>query len=153
MSGITRWAPPTWIFFHTYAAKINKNFFEQNRDQCLRVIKMICECLPCPECTKHAIRFMTRVNSNTVRTKEDLIDMLYAFHNEVNIRTYKKPATREILNTYKNYRMDVAYINFMNGYPAKYGSLMSGMISTLGKRKSIAKAIEKWMKQHWVYFQ
>ena len=45
MSGIKKWGTPTWTFFHTYAAKINKNFFEQNRAQCLRVIQMICECL------------------------------------------------------------------------------------------------------------
>ena len=131
MSGITRWAPPTWIFFHTFAAKINKTFFEQNRAQCLEIIKMICSCLPCPECTKHAIQFMKRVNMHTVRTKEELINMLYIFHNQVNIRTYKKPAPREILKTYNSYRIDVAYINFINGYPAKYGSIMSGL-STLG---------------------
>ena len=76
MSGIRRWAPPTWIFFHTFAAKINKTFFEQNRAQCLEIIKMICSCLPCPESTKHAIQFMKRVNMHTVRTKEELINML-----------------------------------------------------------------------------
>ena len=33
MSGLYRkWAPPTWIFFHTFAAKINKQFFEANRE-------------------------------------------------------------------------------------------------------------------------
>ena len=153
MSGIRRWAPPTWIFFHTFASKINKSFFEQNRTACLEIIKLICGCLPCPDCTKHAIHFMKRVNANTVRTKEDLIDMLYSFHNQVNIRTYKTPAPREILKTYEKYRMDVAYINFMNGYPVRYGSIMSGMISTLGKRKGIAKAVQKWMQQHWAYFQ
>ena len=153
MSGIKKWANPTWVFFHTYAAKINKPFFEQNRSQCLRIIQMICECLPCPECTKHAIHFMKRVNVNTVKTKEDLINMLFVFHNEVNIRTRKSPAGREILSTYDNYRMDIAYINFMNGYPVKYGGIMSGKISTLGKRKSTAKAVQNWMKQHWRYFQ
>ena len=30
MSGITRWGPPTWIFFHTFAAKINKTFFPED---------------------------------------------------------------------------------------------------------------------------
>jgi len=153
MSGITRWATPTWIFFHTFAAKINTTFFEQNRAQCLQIIKMICECLPCPDCTIHATRFMKRVNTNNVKTKNDLIDMLFAFHNEVNIRTYKTPATRDILKTYESYRIDVAYINFMHGYPAKYGSIMSGRISTLGKRKGIARSVQKWMQQHWRFFQ
>ncbi len=49
--------------------------------------------------------------------------------------------------------MDIAYINFINGYPVKYGSIMSGRISTLGKRRAIAKSVKNWMKQHWQYFQ
>jgi len=152
MSGIARWSNPTWIFFHTFAAKINTTFFEQNRAQCLQILKMICGCLPCPDCTIHATRFMSRVEKN-VKTKDDLIDMLFAFHNKVNIRTYKVPATRDILKTYETSRMDVAYINFIHGYPAKYGSIMSGRISTLGKRKGIAKSVQKWMQQHWQFFQ
>ena len=54
---------------------------------------------------------------------------------------------------YNNYRIDIALVNFISGYSSKYGSIMSGMISTLGKRKSIAKGIQNWMKSNWQYFQ
>ena len=83
MSGLYRWAHPTWIFFHTFAAKVNKQFFEANRDQCLSIIKMTCGCLPCPECTGHATAFMKTVNGNNVKTKEDLINMLFTFHSYI----------------------------------------------------------------------
>lgn len=153
MSGLYRWAPPTWIFFHTFAAKINKDFFEQNQAQCLAIIKMICSCLPCGECTEHAKQFMARVNENTVKTKEDLIKMLFVFHNSVNIRTRKKKMEKSILTIYDNYRIDIVYINFLNGYSAKYGQLMGGMISTLGNRRSIAKTVANWMQKYWNFFQ
>ena len=153
MSGLYRWAPPTWIFFHTFAAKVNKQFFEANRDQCLSIIKMACSCLPCPECTRHATHFLATVNGNTIKTKEDLIEMLFVFHNSVNRRLGKSQFTKASLIMYNNYRIDVALVNFINGYSSKYGSIMSGIISTLGKRQSIAKAIQGWMQNNWRYFQ
>lgn len=153
MSGLYRWAPPTWIFFHTFAAKVNKQFFEANREQCLSIIKMSCYCLPCPECTRHAAHFLTRVNQNTVKTKEDLILMLFDFHNSVNRRLGKAQFTKESLVMYNNYRIDIALVNFISGYSSKYGSIMSGIISTLGKRQSIARAIQTWMKNNWNNFQ
>jgi len=153
MSGLYRWAPPTWIFFHTFAAKVNKQFFEANRDQCLSIIKMTCSSLPCPECTGHATTFMNTVNGNNVKTKEDLINMLFTFHNTVNRRVGKAQFTKESLVMYNSYRIDVALVNFIKGYSAKYGSIMSGIISTLGKRRSTAKAILNWMQTNWKYFQ
>ena len=153
MSGLYRWAPPTWIFFHTFAAKVNKQFFEANRDQCLSIIKMACGCLPCPECTRHATHFLATVNGNTIKTKEDLINMLFVFHNSVNSRLGKTQFTKASLVMYNNHRIDIAFVNFINGYSAKYGSIMSGIISTLGKRRAIAKAIQTWMQKNWRYFQ
>ena len=153
MSGLSRWAPPTWIFFHTFAAKINKEFFELHRDQCLSIIKMSCHCLPCPECTRHAIHYLARVNSNTIKTKEDLIEMLLDFHNAVNRRLGKAQFSKESVGMYKNFRIDLALVNFINGFSGKYGSIMSGMISTLGKRRGIATSINQWMKKHWHFFQ
>jgi hypothetical protein len=153
MSGLYRWAPPTWIFFHTFAAKVNKQFFEANRNQCLSIIKMACSCLPCPECTRHASHFLATANETTIKTKEELIEMLFVFHNTVNRRLGKSQFTKSSLVMYDSYRIDIAFINFINGYSSKYGSIMSGMISTLGKRKSIAKGIQRWMQSNWDYFQ
>ena len=80
MSGIQKWAPQTWNFFHTFAAKISDTFYQQNKEQCLQIIKLTCQSLPCPECTKHAIQFMNTVNSKNVKNKEELIEMLYTLY-------------------------------------------------------------------------
>jgi hypothetical protein len=153
MSGVSKWAPQTWVFLHTFAAKINKNFFEANREQCLSIITMICRCLPCPECTRHAAHYLSRVNGNTVKTKEEFILMLSNFHNSVNARTGKQQFPKESVIRYNSFRFDIALVNFIAGYSAKYGSIMSGRISTLGKRKSIAKSVNAWLKAHWRHFQ
>jgi hypothetical protein len=114
---------------------------------------MTCSSLPCPECTGHATTFMNTVNGNNVKTKEDLINMLFTFHNTVNRRVGKAQFTKESLVMYNSYRIDVALVNFIKGYSAKYGSIMSGIISTLGKRQSTARAIRSWMKNNWNNFQ
>jgi hypothetical protein len=153
MSGLSRWATPTWMFFHTFAAKINKDFFENNRPQCLAIIKNICICLPCAECTRHAARYMRSVNENTVRTKEQLIQMLFAFHNTVNVRTNKKSFEKSVLLNYDKARIDMVFVYFINGYSAKYGSIMSGRISNLGRRRGITRSVQDWMRTHWSQFQ
>ena len=79
--------------------------------------------------------------------------MLFTFHNTVNRRIGKAQFTKESLVMYNSYRIDVALVNFIKGYSAKYGSIMSGIISTLGKRRSTAKAILNWMQTNWKYFQ
>ena len=150
MSGLYRWAPPTWKFFHTFAAKVNKQFFEANRDQCLSIIKMTCSCLPCVTCTGHATAFMKTVNGNNIKTKEDLIHMLFTFHNIVNRRLGKSQFSKESLVIYNSYRMDIVLVNFIRGHSA---TIMSGITSTLGKRRSNVKAIIDWMKANWIYFQ
>lgn len=114
---------------------------------------MTCHCLPCPECTRHAAHYLARVNGNTVKTKEAFISMLLDFHNSVNGRIGKQPFPRESVIQYNRYRFDISLVNFIAGYSAKYGSIMSGRISTLGKRKSIAKSINSWLKTHWRHFQ
>ena len=153
MSGLYRWAPPTWIFFHCFANKINKTFFENNRRQCLQILKTICGALPCQDCTRHATSFIRGINENNIKTKEDLIQMLFVFHNSVNKRIGKKTASVELLKQYNTYRIDIALINFTNGYSTKYGHLMNGIISTLGTRKTIAKNVNNWMKANWIHFQ
>ena len=77
-----QWGTPTWIFFHTLAAKIKDGHFTQIGQQTIRNIIQICGLLPCPECSVHAKQFWSRVNVNKVNTKEDLINILFVFHNK-----------------------------------------------------------------------
>jgi hypothetical protein len=80
------WGEPIWFFFHTLAQKVKQDSFPVVRTELLNIISSICANLPCPICTKHAIEYMNKINFNTIQTKEDLVKMLFIFHNEVNKR-------------------------------------------------------------------
>jgi len=79
-----KWGEPTWFLFHTLACKVKEDCFQKVRGDLLNHIYSICANLPCPMCANHAMEYMKNINFNTIRTKQDLIDMLYVFHNAVN---------------------------------------------------------------------
>lgn len=85
-TGKMRWGPPIWTFFHTLAEKIKPDQFAACKKELLDQIYSICSNLPCPDCANHATQYMNSINFNTIQTKEDLKNMLFRFHNSVNIR-------------------------------------------------------------------
>jgi len=82
-----KWGAPTWYLFHTLAYKIKDECFSILKNELLNNIFAICRNLPCPKCATHASEYMSKINVNSIRTKEDLKYMLFRFHNEVNSRT------------------------------------------------------------------
>ena len=80
------WGEPTWFLFHTLAEKVKDDRFEQIKVSLLSHIIAICGILPCPICAQHASEYMRRVQINAIRSKKDLKDLLFNFHNEVNSR-------------------------------------------------------------------
>lgn len=112
-----RWGKPTWHFFHTLAYKIKPESFTLIREQTLQIIMHICASLPCPMCSSHATEYLKKVNFNAIRTKEDLIDMFYVFHNTVNARkNFKLFAKDDMHSVYANASPIDAYNNFMRFY-------------------------------------
>jgi len=81
-----KWGPPTWYLFHTLAHKIKDDQI-LFLNELFQKIVLICSNLPCPTCTTHATKYMKRINPNTIKTKDDLKNLLFQFHNEVNSRT------------------------------------------------------------------
>ncbi len=112
-----RWGKPTWHFFHTLAYKIKAESFAIIREQTLQIIMHICASLPCPMCSEHATNYLKKVNFNAIRTKDDLIDMFYVFHNTVNARKNFKQFNKEDMHSvYANASPIDAYNNFMRFY-------------------------------------
>jgi len=79
-----KWGEPTWFLLHTLAYKIKDEYFQQLRVELLDIIYAICSNLPCPACANHAAEYLKSIHYTTIRTKQELINMLYKFHNEVN---------------------------------------------------------------------
>ena len=95
------WGPIIWTYFHTIAEKI-KPEYESEIPLLYNTIKNICSYLPCPDCSRHATMFLSKVKKDRIRTKNDLIRLLWTFHNNVNQRLKKPEITLdECLNKYK----------------------------------------------------
>ena len=82
-----RWGPPTWFLFHTLAHKIKEEHFSKIKFELLNNIAIICRNLPCPKCADHATQYMSKINVGAIQTKDDIKNMLFKFHNDVNMRT------------------------------------------------------------------
>jgi hypothetical protein len=93
-----KWGPPTWYLFHTLAEKVNEKSFAYIKNDLINNIISICKNLPCPKCATHASEYMSKVNVNSIRTKSDLKNMLFIFHNEVNSRIGTPQFSYEELN-------------------------------------------------------
>ena len=106
------WGSITWEFLHVNAEKIKDSEYQNEKAQILKNIKNICSNLPCPECKKHAGEFMKRVTVQHIKEKVDLQNLLFNFHNEVNIRTNKKKVDKEVLSKYSKYNFKDLLQNF-----------------------------------------
>lgn len=85
-----RWGPPTWLFLHTFSTHIEPSFYESHKSEICTLIASLFNCLPCPECTKHASIHAKSLTPRNVPTKEQFQQFLFDMHNSVN-RRLKKP--------------------------------------------------------------
>lgn len=85
------WGPIVWSALHSLSIHIKEESFNDIKDSLIEIIYKICTHLPCPSCASHAISLLKRYRvKQRVKTKQDLVRILCAIHNEVNKRL-KKP--------------------------------------------------------------
>ena len=145
-----KWGWPTWKFFHVIAHKVKPEYFKQVRQELLNTIHSICTTLPCPVCAQHATQYMNSLNFNNIQTKEDLKDMLFAFHNSVNVRKNYKPMDRSELDaTYANFNTIAVAREFMHYYKDKHRSMKLMADDLLRSRISVN--IQNWFNNFYKY--
>ena len=145
-----KWGWPTWKFFHVIAHKIKPEYFKQVRQQLLDIIYSICTTLPCPVCAQHATQYMKAVNFNNIQTKEDLKDMLFAFHNSVNARKNYKPMEKSELDaTYANFNTIAVAREFMHHYKDRHRSMK--LLADDMLRSKLAINIQNWFNEFYKY--
>lgn len=108
-----KWGAPTWTFLHTLVEQFKESSFRAMRQDLFRIIFTICTNLPCPICSKHAQEYLGKININSIQTKQDMIHMLYVFHNEVNKRKSVAPFPIDGLNKYSYGNYKAITNNFM----------------------------------------
>ena len=102
MPGKLTWGAPIWIFFHTLAAKVKDSDFDKLKDGMFKLIRTVCDNLPCYMCQQHASEYMKRVNFIAIQNKIHLQKMLFIFHNNVNERLNYPQYSYDNINEYED---------------------------------------------------
>lgn len=144
------WGPPTWIFMHTIAEKVKNDSFPLISQQLIKVLIQICNNLPCPDCTIHAKNFWSHVTPANITTKQDLINLLFMFHNMVNKRKQKPPFKYDDLHTYKNKQLIAVYNNFTQHFNTN-GNM--NLINESFHRKLMLTSLRRWLMVNISHFE
>jgi hypothetical protein len=108
------WGAPIWYLLHTLAEKILDDKFSTIRVQLLNYIYIIVINLPCPICSAHGKKYLNSINFDTIVNKSMLKQMLFDFHNVVNVSKKHRLFTMDELNTkYSTARTLPILQNFM----------------------------------------
>lgn len=142
MSPPTFWGPPIWTLLHTIAANLKEENFSIVSRQFIVLVKQLCSNLPCPDCSAHATAFLSRVNFSHIRTKYDLEQLLYVFHNVVNKRKNKPMFNTQDLEIYKNVNLVTAFKNFLMVYKTR-GNMK--LLADNFQRQIIVNELRKWL--------
>ena len=140
------WANPTWDFLHSFAARVNEDFFAAKKGEMLNIVKSLVAVLPCPDCQGHALSFFGNKTVQNIPTKESFIELLLNFHNDVNVRTRKTPLTLEDLEKYKRSHFLLITQIFLN-IMSQYKSTLVGFAETRA-RQSVLRNINNWVNRY-----
>lgn len=147
-----KWGEPTWYLFHTLACKVKEDCFQQVRGDLLNHIYSICANLPCPMCANHAMEYMKNVNFNTIRTKQDLIDMLYVFHNAVNKKkNFPQFPHADLESKYSKAVTKNIIFNFLYHFQDKHKSVH--MIANDMFRTRQVELLKEWFNKNYNCFE
>lgn len=141
--GNTSWGSNIWIFLHSLMAKINHENFSENKNKLIEIIFKICSNLPCPECSQHSISFLKTVQFKNVTKKEDLIEILFVFHNQVNKNLNKSEFPENLLNNYKNNNIITVLNNFIISFNIKTN--IPALMNQSFIRRNITKEIKSYI--------
>ena len=113
---INKWGPDVWLLFHTIVEKIKEPDNTRLCRELFYQIKNICKFLPCPDCASHATSNLANVNISRINSKSDLKQILFVFHNSVNIRKKKALFTISELEKYTRANLSAVIYNFKMNY-------------------------------------
>ena len=143
------WGPSTWIFMHTLAAKIKETSFPVIGPNLILVLIQICNNLPCPECAQHAKEFWSKVKTANIKTKDDLINLLFVFHNIVNKRKQLQPFKHENISYYKTRNVVHTYNSFSRNFNTR-GNM--NLINESFRRNIMLSSLRTWLMTNLIHF-
>jgi hypothetical protein len=145
-----RWGRPIWTFFHVTAEKIKPEFFGIVIREYLNYIVLICNILPCPICSQHASEYMRSINLNNIKTKDDLINLFFNFHNVVNVRKGYPVLAKNSIPAYNQLNTVSVIQQFMVAFEDKSRS-MKLMADDIARARIVGK-LKFWINGNIQYF-
>lgn len=136
------WGTVTWILFHWLAANINEDFYQRSSGQLHGIVLNIMYNLPCPTCKQHAIDFSKKYDIKTAKTKSQLIQYFYFFHNRVNDRKNITNPNRSILNNYTK----MNGVDVINNWYKKFKNNLGINMNDFMNKQNIAQAKEMMIR-------
>lgn len=88
------WGSATWYLFHTLSFKL-KQEYENYAQELFIIFELIAASLPCPQCAEHAKQRLRQANKRAINNREAIMQVMFEFHNYVNMRLGKRQITRE----------------------------------------------------------
>ena len=144
------WGEPTWFLLHTLVHKVKAEYFSQVRAELIDIIVRICTNLPCPMCANHSAEYLGKINFDAIQTKQDLKNLMFQFHNSVNVRksfaqfNYADlDAKYEAANTLNIIR------NFMSVFQQSNGGQIN--VNTFSKNRTILH-YQNWFRHNLPFF-
>ena len=144
------WGPPTWVFLHTISEKIKDDSFPIIGNNLISFIINICNNLPCPDCSQHSKSFWSKVNKNNIKSKTDLINILFVFHNVVNKRKRYAPFKYQDLQYYKTKNIIETYNSFSRNFNTK-GNMK--LLTESFHRNMMMSSLKKWLMSNLIHFE
>lgn len=135
------WGTPTWVLFHTLADHISDQSFKIVGPELINILERICRLLPCPECTEHASAFWNHTNKASIKTPQDLRNVLFVFHNSVNKRKHKPAFMYAQLSRYANVNIIEAYNTFVSHFHTR-GNM--NLMSSAFHRTRMLRHLNAW---------
>ena len=148
---LMKWGEPVWFFLHTLVHKVKDESFDVVRGDMLKHIYTICTNLPCPDCSMHAKNYLSGLNFNNIRTKTDLKNMLFEFHNSVSRRKgFVEFPKEELDQKYDSANFNAIVNYFVSVFLDKHAS--PRMISDDMYRARLTQVIKQWVSDNGTHF-
>jgi hypothetical protein len=93
--------------------------------------------------------FLNKINPTLINNKQDLIVILYIFHNSVNKRKDKPMASQEVLSQYNNENLINVYNNFIRVF---HTNRNTKLLADNLHRKFIVSQFKKWFLSNIQHF-
>lgn len=145
-----KWGKPIWIFFHVMAQKMKPEYFNLVIQDFMKYILLVCGTLPCPICSTHASEYMRIINLNNLRSKDDLINLFYNFHNVVNQRKGYAVLQKEQIPKYETANTIAAIRDFIRAFEDKTRSMK--LMADDMARTRISSQFKFWINGNIKYF-